>query len=165
MRIRGEKNPRRINYADYAKLLTFYTGQARLIKDRKHIMVALSDGALINTADITSLESGESEVFIEKKPTVPENIANLPTKWCTFQDPNDPEITCEALCHYGADKDGVAKTYQSRSEIKELRKFRKTSTEDRYSAKFTSTGSRNSKNTQYFALRGRRTRETPKKAQ
>lgn len=125
LKIRGEREPRTINYADYAKLLTFYTGQARLIKDRKHVMVALSGGKLVNTADITSLELGEAEAFIEKKPTVPDYLTALPTEWVKFQDPNDEEITCEALCHKGPGPDGISRTYKGRNEIKELRKFRK----------------------------------------
>lgn len=125
LKIRGEKEPRTINYADYAKLLTFYTGQARLIKDRKHIMVALSGGKLVNTADITSLELGEAEAFIEKKPTVSERLAQMPTRWVHFEHPDKPGIYCEAEVHYGAGEDGIVREHKGHNEIKELREFRK----------------------------------------
>lgn len=124
VKIRGEREPRRINYADYTKLATFYANQARLVKDRKHIMVHLSNGAMINTADITSLETEDRETFVEKKPAVPTYLAELPTDWIKFEDPDNPGITCEALCHTGPGPDGITRTYKGRNEIKELRKFR-----------------------------------------
>lgn len=80
LKIRGEREPRTINYNDYAKLLTFYNAQERLIKDRKHIMVALSDGLVVNTADITSLEQAEENHFIPKEAQVEDKIRNLPTQ-------------------------------------------------------------------------------------
>lgn len=125
LRIRGEKEPRTISYADYAKLLTFYTNQARLIKDRKHIMVALSGGKFVNTADITSLELTEAEKFVENKPTIPERLAAMPTEWVKFKHPDKPGIYCEALCHVGPDDDGITRTHKAHNEIKELREFRK----------------------------------------
>lgn len=80
VKIRGEHEPRTINYADYAKLLTFYAGQAKMVKDRKHVMVALSGGVFINTADITSLELAEQDHFTPKTAEVSENIRKLPTE-------------------------------------------------------------------------------------
>ena len=79
VRIRGEKYPRSINYGDYAKLMTFYGAQERMVKDRKHIMVVLSDGSAINTADITSLELADEEKLMPKLANVPADIRNLPT--------------------------------------------------------------------------------------
>ena len=124
LKIRGEKEPRIINYGDYAKLLTFYAGQARLVKDRKHVMVALSGGVLVNTADITSLELTENETFVEHKPTVPERLANFPAEWVKFEHPDKPGVFCEALCHVGPGEDGITRTYKGHNEIKELREFR-----------------------------------------
>lgn len=80
LKIRGEREPRTINYNDYAKLLTFYNAQERLIKDRKHIMVTLSDGLVVNTADITSLEQADETRFIPKIPQVDDKIRELPTQ-------------------------------------------------------------------------------------
>jgi hypothetical protein len=80
LKIRGEREPRTINYNDYAKLLTFYNAQERLIKDRKHIMVALSDGLVVNTADITSLEQAEEDHFTPKEAQVDDKIRELPTQ-------------------------------------------------------------------------------------
>ena len=80
LKIRGEREARTINYNDYAKLLTFYNAQERLIKDRKHIMVTLSDGLVVNTADITSLEQAEEDHFTAKSATVSEEIRKLPTQ-------------------------------------------------------------------------------------
>ena len=125
LKVRGESKSRLINYADYAKLLTFYQNQARLIKDRKHVMVALSGGVMINTADITSLELGEAETFIEKKPMVPERLAQMPTRWIHFEHPDKPGIYCEAEVHYGAGEDGIVREHKGHNEIKELREFRK----------------------------------------
>lgn len=79
LKIRGEKEPRKINYNDYAKLLTFYNAQERLIKDRKHVMVTLSDGLIINTADITSLEPADEQSWTPKIAQVPEDVKQLPT--------------------------------------------------------------------------------------
>ena len=124
VKIRGEREARRINYADYLKLITFYKNQARLVKDRKHIMVALSTGVLINTADITSLETEDVEHFVPKVPEIPEYLADLPTEWIKFEDPDEPGIICEALCHKGAGPDGITRTYKGHNEIKELRKMR-----------------------------------------
>lgn len=78
LKIRGEREPRTICYADYAKLLSFYDAQAKLIKDRRSVMVALSDGALVNTADITSLDVEEAREFERRQPVVPESIKSLP---------------------------------------------------------------------------------------
>ena len=80
LRIRGEREPRTINYNDYAKLLTFYSAQERLIKDRKHVMVVLADGTAVNTADITSLEQADEEHFTPKTADVSDEIRNLPTQ-------------------------------------------------------------------------------------
>lgn len=123
LKIRGEKEPRTISYADYAKLLTFYTGQARLIKDRKHIMVALSGGKFVNTADITSLELENAEVFIEKKPTVPEQLAGLPTEWIRWTD-EETGRTFEALCHFSTEESGAKKYHKEPAQIPELRELR-----------------------------------------
>ncbi|MBQ1308099.1 MAG: hypothetical protein IIY54_00210 [Ruminococcus sp.] len=79
LKIRGEKEPRKINYNDYAKLLTFYNAQERLIKDRKHVMVTLSDGLIVNTADITSLEPQDEQHWTPKIAEVPEDTKKLPT--------------------------------------------------------------------------------------
>lgn len=125
LKVRGEKEPRTINYADYAKLITFYAGQARMVKDRKHIMVALSGGKFINTADITSLELEDQEDFIRKKPEAPDWLAKLPTRWIHFEHPDKVGIYCEAEVHYGAGQDGIVREYKCHSEIKELREFRK----------------------------------------
>ena len=125
LKIRGEREPRIINYADYAKLVTFYANQARIIKDRKHVMVALSGGLAVNTADITSLELVEAEEFVPKIPTVSEDLASMPTEWITFENPDDPGTYCEALCHTGPDENGNIRTRRKREEIKELRIFRK----------------------------------------
>lgn len=80
LKIRGEREPRTINYNDYAKLLTFWNTQERLIKDRKHIMVTLSDGLVVNTADITSLEQADEDHFMQKEAQVDDEIRKLPTK-------------------------------------------------------------------------------------
>lgn len=80
LKIRGEREPRTINYNDYAKLLTFWNTQERLIKDRKHIMVTLSDGLVVNTADITSLEQADEDHFTQKEPQVDDEIRKLPTQ-------------------------------------------------------------------------------------
>lgn len=80
LKIRGEREPRTINYNDYAKLLTFWNTQERLIKDRKHIMVTLNDGLVVNTADITSLEQADEDHFTQKEPQVDEEIRKLPTQ-------------------------------------------------------------------------------------
>lgn len=79
LRIRGEKGTRAIPYGDYAKLMTFYGTQERMIKDRKHIMVVLSDGSAVNTADITSLDLFDSTSTMPKLANVPADIRNLPT--------------------------------------------------------------------------------------
>ena len=79
LKIRGEREPRTINYNDYAKLLTFYSAQERLIKDRKHIMVTLSDGFVVNTADITSLEQADEQSWVPKVAQVPDELRELPT--------------------------------------------------------------------------------------
>lgn len=79
LKIRGEREPRTINYNDYAKLLTFYNAQERLIKDRKHIMVTLSDGLVVNTADITSLEQADEQSWTPKVAQVPDELRELPT--------------------------------------------------------------------------------------
>lgn len=124
LKIRGEKEPRTINYADYAKLLTFYQGQARLIKDRKHIMVSLSNGSLINTADITSLELGDQDVFVEKKPQIPPEIAGLPTEWTkSTEDGTDRYFECR--CHYTTNPDGSKNYIQDLDKVPEARVFRK----------------------------------------
>ena len=80
LKIRGEREPRTINYNDYAKLLTFWNTQERLIKDRKHIMVTLSDGLVVNTADITSLEQADEDHFMQKEAEVDDEIRKLPTQ-------------------------------------------------------------------------------------
>ena len=80
LKIRGEREPRTINYNDYAKLLTFWNTQERLIKDRKHIMVTLSDGLVVNTADITSLEQADEDHFMQKEAQVDDEIRKLPTQ-------------------------------------------------------------------------------------
>ena len=80
LKIRGEREPRTINYNDYAKLLTFYSTQERLIKDRRHVAVTLTDGLVVNTADITSLEQADETRFIPKTPQVDDKIRNLPTQ-------------------------------------------------------------------------------------
>lgn len=79
LKIRGEREPRTINYNDYAKLLTFYNAQERLIKDRKHIMVTLSDGLVVNTADITSLEQADEQSWTPKVAQVSDELRELPT--------------------------------------------------------------------------------------
>lgn len=80
LKIRGEREPRTINYNDYAKLLTFYSTQERLVKDRRHVAVTLSDGLIVNTADITSLEQADEEHFTPKTADVSDEIRNLPTQ-------------------------------------------------------------------------------------
>lgn len=80
LKIRGEREPRTINYNDYAKLLTFYSTQERLIKDRRHVAVTLSDGLVVNTADITSLEQADEEHFTPKVAQVDDEIKKLPTQ-------------------------------------------------------------------------------------
>ena len=79
LKIRGESKSRSIQYADYAKLASFYSSQERLIKDRKHIMVALADGTIVNTADITSLELTDEETFVPKVAQVSDALRSLPT--------------------------------------------------------------------------------------
>ena len=80
LKIRGEREPRTINYNDYAKLITFWNTQERLIKDRKHIMVTLSDGLVVNTADTTSLEQADEDHFTPKEAQVDDEIRKLPTQ-------------------------------------------------------------------------------------
>ena len=79
LRLRGEREPRTVSFGDYTKLLTFYSAQERLVKDRKHVMVILSDKTMVNTADITSLTLEDEERWIPKTADVPEEIRNLPT--------------------------------------------------------------------------------------
>ena len=124
LKVRGESKSRLINYADYAKLLTFYQNQARLIKDRKHVMVALSGGVMINTADITSLELTEAVTFVEHKPEVPEDVANLPVEWTTWEKENSTNYF-EGLCHYKTNPDGTKTYIDDLEKIKEARVFTK----------------------------------------
>ncbi len=78
LRIRGEKEPRTISYGDYAKLLAFWSTQERLIKDRQHVMVILSDGSAVNTADITSLSYEDEQHFVPKIANIADEIRKLP---------------------------------------------------------------------------------------
>lgn len=124
LKVRGEKEPRTINYADYAKLITFYTGQARMVKDRKHIMVALSGGKFINTADITSLELEDQEDFIRKKPEAPKDVENLPTEWTRSAD-DGTDRYFECLCHFTTNPDGTKNYIQDLDKVPEARVMRK----------------------------------------
>ena len=132
LKIRGEREPRTINYSDYAKLLTFYSTQERLIKDRKHIAVTLRDGFVVNTADITSLELGEDEVFIPKMANVSEFMRKLPTgNLILSMDGEIIEVGIKrstlqkmrgtfriATCHY-VEKDGTRQYYTALDQIPE----------------------------------------------
>lgn len=124
LKIRGEREPRTINYNDYAKLLTFWNTQERLIKDRKHIMVALSDGLVVNTADITSLEPEDVEKFISKTAEIEKKLGKLPTEWIKYDHPDEPGYFCEALVHYSYEH-GRKIRHTNHDEIKELRKMRR----------------------------------------
>lgn len=124
LKIRGEKEPRVITYADYAKLITFYKGQAKMPKDRKHIMVALDGGTFVNTADITSLELEDREEFIRKKPNVPEDVANLPTEWTRSINNKDGKFF-ECLCHYTTNPDGSKNYIKDLNKVPEARVMRK----------------------------------------
>lgn len=124
LKIRGEREPRTINYNDYAKLLTFWSTQERLIKDRKHVMVALSDGLMVNTADITSLELSDEQKFIRKTAAIEEKLGNLPTEWIEYDHPDEPGYFCEALVHYSYEH-GRKIQHTNHDEIKELRKMRR----------------------------------------
>ena len=124
LKIRGEREPRTINYNDYAKLLTFWSTQERLIKDRKHVMVALSDGLMVNTADITSLELSDEHKFIRKTADIEEKLGKLPTEWIEYEHPDEPGYYCEALVHYSYEY-GRKIQHTNHDEIKELRKMRR----------------------------------------
>lgn len=140
LRIRGEREPRTINYNDYAKLLTFYTAQERLIKDRRHVAVTLSDGFVVNTADITSLEQAEEDHFIAKIATIPDAIKILPTQELIL-DLNGKiiatsvtrKITQEeagdrfriAKCHYREDPDGKRQYLTDLKQIPDALEYRK----------------------------------------
>lgn len=139
LRIRGEREPRTINYNDYAKLLTFYSAQERLIKDRRHVAVTLSDGFVVNTADITSLEQAEEDHFIAKVATIPDAIKILPTQELML-DLNGKIIATSvtrnthkeagdrfriAKCHYREDPDGKRQYLTDLKQIPDALEYRK----------------------------------------
>lgn len=139
LKIRGEREPRTINYNDYAKLITFYSAQERLIKDRKHVMVTLTDGLVVNTADITSLEQAEEEHFTEKIATVPDEIKALPTQEITI-DLDGKIIAATAMnritqekagdrfriakCHYRENQDGKREYLTDLAQIPDALEYR-----------------------------------------
>jgi hypothetical protein len=144
LRIRGEKEPRTISYGDYAKLLTFYSTQERLIKDRRHVAVTLNDGLVVNTADITSLEQADEERFTPKTADISDEIRNLPTQELLL-DLNggilEKTVTRRSMeqavsriaggrvriakCHYREDKDGTRQYLTTLDKIPEALEFRK----------------------------------------
>ena len=141
LKIRGEREPRTINYNDYAKLLTFWNTQERLIKDRKHIMVTLSDGLVVNTADITSLEQADEDHFMQKEAQVDDEILKLPTQELLL-DLNGNQLATSAKtwreigpktgdkfrvahCHYLERKDGSRDYLTSLDLIPEALEYRK----------------------------------------
>lgn len=138
LKIRGEREARIINYNDYAKLLTFYSAQERLIKDRKHVMVALSDGLVVNTADITSLEQQDEQKWIPKTANIPEGIKSLPTAEIllskdgkiialTAMRKNMEKLTEEYLvarCHFKERKDGSREYLTKLDQIPEALQYR-----------------------------------------
>lgn len=141
LKIRGEREPRTINYNDYAKLLTFYSTQERLIKDRRHVAVTLTDGLVVNTADITSLEQADEERFTPKEPQVDEEIRKLPTQELLLDLNGNPlaasaktwrEIDAKtgdkfrvAHCHYLERKDGSRDYLTSLDLIPDALEYRK----------------------------------------
>lgn len=141
LKIRGEREPRTINYNDYAKLLTFWNTQERLIKDRKHIMVTLSDGLVVNTADITSLEQADEDHFMQKEAQVDEEIRKLPTQELLLDlngntlatsaktwreiDPKTSDKFRVAHCHYTEREDGGRDYLTSLDLIPEALEYRK----------------------------------------
>ena len=142
LKIRGEREPRTINYNDYAKLLTFYNAQERLIKDRRHIMVTLTDGLVVNTADITSLEQAEEESFTSKTADVSEEIRSLPTQELLLDLDGRILATTVTLrgtlekagekfrvakCHYREDADGNRHYLTTIDKIPEALEYRKSS--------------------------------------
>lgn len=140
LKIRGERKPRTINYNDYAKLLTFYSTQERLIKDRKHVMVILADGTAVNTADITSLEQADEEHFTPKTAQVDDEIKKLPTQELLLAPDGDIlaySVTMReaeakggerfrvAQCHYLQKEDGTRDYLVSLDMIPEALEYRK----------------------------------------
>ena len=141
LKIRGEREPRTINYHDYAKLLTVWNTQERLIKDRKHIMVTLSDGLVVNTADITSLEQADEDHFMQKEAQVDDEILKLPTQELLLDlngnqlatsaktwreiDPKTGDKFRVAHCHYLERKDGSRDYLTSLDLIPEALEYRK----------------------------------------
>lgn len=144
LRIRGEREPRSINYNDYAKLLTFWSTQERLIKDRKHVMVVMSDGSAINTADITSLDLQEEQKWIPKTANVSEDIRKLPTTEIllsldgkilalTVQRKNTKQLKEEFLvarCHFREKKNGSREYLTKLDQIPEALQYRNAKDED-----------------------------------
>lgn len=139
LRIRGEREPRTINYNDYAKLLTFYKTQERLIKDRKHVMVALGDGSMVNTADITSLDLADEQNFTPKIANVPDEIRNLPIAEILLEKDGTliaPSVTMReaskihgrnfyaAKCHYRQNQDGTREYLTQLDQIPEALEYR-----------------------------------------
>lgn len=87
LKIRGEREPRKISYGDYLTLKSFYVTQAKLISERKNILVELSDGSAVNTADITSLDVAETNKVTKKALTTDqERLRNLPTEWLVLDE-------------------------------------------------------------------------------
>lgn len=141
LKIRGERKPRTINYNDYAKLLTFWNTQERLIKDRKHIMVTLSDGLVVNTADITSLEQADEDHFMQKEAQVDDEVRKLPTQELLLDlngntlatsaktwreiDPKAGDKFRVAHCHYLEREDGSRDYLTSLDLIPEALEYRK----------------------------------------
>lgn len=141
LKIRGEREPRTINYNDYAKLLTFWNTQERLIKDRKHIMVTLSDGLVVNTADITSLEQADEDHFMQKEAQVDDEVRKLPTQELLLDlngntlatsaktwreiDPKAGDKFRVAHCHYLEREDGSRDYLTSLDLIPEALEYRK----------------------------------------
>lgn len=138
LRIRGEKEPRTISYADYAKLAGFYGAQERLIKDRKYIMVTLENGAIVNTADITSLEHADEVVFAPKVPKVDKRITDLPTRRIMLgidgkiisdaptrrQEQAQQDKFILADCHYDTDESGNVHYYTALDTIPNAEVYR-----------------------------------------
>lgn len=82
LKIRGEKESRTIPYEDYARLYTFFENQSRLVAERKNFLIRLTDGLVVNTADITSLELTDGCRFVARELTQQESrIRALPTSW------------------------------------------------------------------------------------
>lgn len=137
LKIRGEKEARTISYGDYAKLAGFYNAQERLIKDRKNIMVTLSGGAIVNTADITSLDFEDEEQFVAKTANVSERIRKLPTRRLMLtmtgkiitetptriQEQSYREDFIIADCHY-EEQDGKPKYYTALDLIPNAEQYR-----------------------------------------